>query len=64
MGEFYPPSPELFFVAAELVALGFGPGVYTVRAPGPEPRPEPRPEPGPNRLISQAPKWHTVQVFK
>lgn len=33
MGEFYPPSGNIFFLVEDLRALGFGPGHYTVRAP-------------------------------
>lgn len=33
MGEFYPPDGQFNFFWTDLVALGFGPGRYTILAP-------------------------------
>jgi hypothetical protein len=33
MGGFYPPADQVMFIHADLRALGFAPGDYTVRIP-------------------------------
>jgi hypothetical protein len=33
LGEFAPPEGQICLYTADLVALGFGPGSYTVRVP-------------------------------
>jgi hypothetical protein len=33
MGGFYPPTDQAMFIRADLEALGFPPGDYTVRVP-------------------------------
>ena len=33
IGEFYPPTDQIKFIHADLEALGFPPGDYTVRIP-------------------------------
>lgn len=50
LGDFYTPEGRPFFLAHDLIALGFAPGEYTVRAP------ENR------RFVGLIPKWHTVRV--
>ena len=50
LGDFYPPHDRPFFVAQDLLDLGFGPGKYTVRAPDDR------------RLVRLIPKWHSVSV--
>jgi len=50
LGEFYPPGDRPFFLAKDLVELGFGPGKYTVRAPDDR------------RFARLIPKWHSVRV--
>jgi hypothetical protein len=50
MGEFYPPTDLAMFIHADLKALGFPPGDYTVRIPD-----EVR-----ERYALQ--KWQTVRV--
>jgi hypothetical protein len=50
LGDFYPPQGRPFFLAQDLVDLGFGPGEYTIRVP----------ERG--RLARLISKWQTVRV--
>lgn len=50
LGEFYPPSPQFFFLAGDLKAIGFGPGRYSILAP----------EVGPYRALLK--RWQSVVV--
>ncbi len=50
LGDYYPPSGRPFFVAGDLVELGFGPGAYTILAPGRQ------------RFSKLTSKWQTIEV--
>jgi hypothetical protein len=50
MGSFYPPNDQATFIHADLKALGFPPGEYTVRIPEEV------------RERYALPKWQTVRV--
>jgi hypothetical protein len=50
MGGFYPPADQFMFIHADLKALGFPPGDYTVRIPNDV------------RECYALSKWQTVRV--
>ena len=51
MGEFYPPNGQVFFYIADLKALGFPPGEYTVRVPDSI------------RKVYMVPEWQKIAVL-
>jgi hypothetical protein len=50
LGEYYPPTGRLIFVAQDLRDLGFGPGEYTILAPSGR------------RYPKLLPKWQKLSV--